>query len=160
MNQCRLDVNWTFRNRLKWNSNENTKYFIHKNALYFILICILGARMCTCMSVCVCVHVYLCAYEHIYIIYVYTNACVRMSLCMLFFKTSSWLSPLCYYSWLNILHFIFIIFIRLTCFIWCLSFLPLLCLQCTHDKSEMNSMKTYISIYMGMGAIQPMARLP
>ena len=117
MNLCRLDVNWTFRNRLKWNSNENTKYFIHKDALYFILICISGARMCTCMCVCMCPCVSLCIWAYIYIIHVYANACVRMSLCKLIFKTSSWLSPLCYYSWLDILHFLFIIFIRLTCFI-------------------------------------------
>ena len=30
--QCWFIVNWTFRNKLKWNFNQNTKLFIHKNA--------------------------------------------------------------------------------------------------------------------------------
>ena len=29
--KVRLIVNWTFRNKLQWNSNQNTKLFIHEN---------------------------------------------------------------------------------------------------------------------------------
>ena len=32
LNQCCLVVNWTLRNKPQWNSNGNTKRFIHKNA--------------------------------------------------------------------------------------------------------------------------------
>ena len=32
LNQFWLIVNWTLRNKLPWNSNQNTKVFIHKNA--------------------------------------------------------------------------------------------------------------------------------
>ena len=31
MNQCWLNVNWTLRNKRKWNSNQNTKLFIREN---------------------------------------------------------------------------------------------------------------------------------
>ena len=29
LNQCWLIINWTLRNKLQWNSNQNTKYFIN-----------------------------------------------------------------------------------------------------------------------------------
>ena len=32
LNQCWVNVNWTLRNKLKWNFNQNTNFFIHKNA--------------------------------------------------------------------------------------------------------------------------------
>ena len=32
LNRCWLNVNWAFRDKLKWNSNGNTKLFIHNNA--------------------------------------------------------------------------------------------------------------------------------
>ena len=32
LNQCWVFVNWTLRNKLQWNFNQNTKFFIHKNA--------------------------------------------------------------------------------------------------------------------------------
>ena len=32
LNQCRVDVNWTFRNKITWNLNRNAKLFVHKNA--------------------------------------------------------------------------------------------------------------------------------
>ena len=32
LNQCRVIVNWTLRNKLQWNFNQNTKPFIHENA--------------------------------------------------------------------------------------------------------------------------------
>ena len=32
MNQCSLIVNWSLRNKLRWNFNQNTKLFVHKNA--------------------------------------------------------------------------------------------------------------------------------
>ena len=32
LNQNWLIVNWTLRNKLQWNSNQNTKLFIHENA--------------------------------------------------------------------------------------------------------------------------------
>ena len=32
LNQCWLIVNWTLRNKLRWNSNQNTEVFIHENA--------------------------------------------------------------------------------------------------------------------------------
>ena len=32
LNQCWIIVNWTLRNKLQWNLNQNTKLFIHKNA--------------------------------------------------------------------------------------------------------------------------------
>ena len=32
LNQCLVIVNWTLRNKLKWNFIQNTKVFIHKNA--------------------------------------------------------------------------------------------------------------------------------
>ena len=32
LNQCRVIINWTFRNKVQWNFNQNTKLFIHKNA--------------------------------------------------------------------------------------------------------------------------------
>ena len=31
LNQCWLIVNWTLRNKLQWNSNQNTILFIHAN---------------------------------------------------------------------------------------------------------------------------------
>ena len=31
-NLCWVNVNWTFRNKLQWNLNQNTKLFIHENA--------------------------------------------------------------------------------------------------------------------------------
>ena len=31
LNQCWIIVNWTLRNKLLWNSYQNTKLFIHKN---------------------------------------------------------------------------------------------------------------------------------
>ena len=33
LNQCWVIVNWTIRNKLRWNLNRNTKLFIHENAL-------------------------------------------------------------------------------------------------------------------------------
>ena len=35
--QLILVVNWTFRNKLQWNSNGNTQHFIHKNAFENVL---------------------------------------------------------------------------------------------------------------------------
>ena len=32
LNQCSIIVNWTPRNKIKWNINQNTKIFIHENA--------------------------------------------------------------------------------------------------------------------------------
>ena len=32
LNQCHVIVSWNLRNKLQWNSNQNTKLFIHKNA--------------------------------------------------------------------------------------------------------------------------------
>ena len=32
LNQCFFIVNWTLRNTLQWNSNQDTKFFIHENA--------------------------------------------------------------------------------------------------------------------------------
>ena len=32
LNQCWNIVNWTLRNKLQWNSNQNTKLFVHENA--------------------------------------------------------------------------------------------------------------------------------
>ena len=32
LNQCWVIVNWTQRNKLQWNCNQNTKFFIHENA--------------------------------------------------------------------------------------------------------------------------------
>ena len=32
LNQCWDIVNWTHRNKLQWNFNQNTKFFIHENA--------------------------------------------------------------------------------------------------------------------------------
>ena len=32
LNQCWLIVNWTLRNKIQWNLNQNTKLFIHENA--------------------------------------------------------------------------------------------------------------------------------
>ena len=31
LNKCWVIVNWTLRNKLKWNFNQNTKLFIHEN---------------------------------------------------------------------------------------------------------------------------------
>ena len=31
-NQCWVLVDWTLRNKLQWNFNQNTKLFVHKNA--------------------------------------------------------------------------------------------------------------------------------
>ena len=32
LNQCWVIANWTLRNKLQWNFDQNTKLFIHKNA--------------------------------------------------------------------------------------------------------------------------------
>ena len=32
LNKCWVIVNWTLRNKLQWNLNQNTKLFIHQNA--------------------------------------------------------------------------------------------------------------------------------
>ena len=32
LNKWRFIVNWTLRNKLQWNFNQDTKFFIHKNA--------------------------------------------------------------------------------------------------------------------------------
>ena len=32
INQCWIIINWTLRNKLKWNFNQNKKIFIHENA--------------------------------------------------------------------------------------------------------------------------------
>ena len=37
LNQCLPIVNWTLRNKLKWNFNQNTNLFIHKNASEYIV---------------------------------------------------------------------------------------------------------------------------
>ena len=31
LNQCWVIVNWTLTNKLQWNFNQNTKFFIHEN---------------------------------------------------------------------------------------------------------------------------------
>ena len=41
-NQCWVFVNWTCRKQLQWNSNEDTKFFIHKNA-YRNIVCEMAA---------------------------------------------------------------------------------------------------------------------
>ena len=38
LNQCWLLVNWTLGSKLLWNSNQNTKLFIHKNT--FATVCL------------------------------------------------------------------------------------------------------------------------
>ena len=38
LNQCWLIVNWTPRNKLQWNFDQNTKFFIHESA-FENLIC-------------------------------------------------------------------------------------------------------------------------
>ena len=42
LNQRRVIVNWTFRNKLQWNFNQNTKFFIHENA-YENIVCEMAA---------------------------------------------------------------------------------------------------------------------
>ena len=37
LNQCWHIVNWTLRNKLQWNSNQNTKLFIHENAFQNVI---------------------------------------------------------------------------------------------------------------------------
>ena len=37
LNQCWDIVNWTFRNKLQWNINQNTKPVIHQNTLEYII---------------------------------------------------------------------------------------------------------------------------
>ena len=37
LNLCCVDVNWTLKNKLQWNYNQNTKLFIHENAFETIL---------------------------------------------------------------------------------------------------------------------------
>ena len=32
LNQCWIIINWTLRNKLQWNFNQNTKFCIHENA--------------------------------------------------------------------------------------------------------------------------------
>ena len=32
LDQCWVIFNWTFKNKLQWNFNQNTRLFIHKNA--------------------------------------------------------------------------------------------------------------------------------
>ena len=32
LNQCWIIVNWILRNKLQWNFNQNTNFFIHENA--------------------------------------------------------------------------------------------------------------------------------
>ena len=32
LNQCSVIVNWSLRNKIQWNFNQYTKFFIHKNA--------------------------------------------------------------------------------------------------------------------------------
>ena len=38
LNQCQLIVNWTLRNKLQWNSNQNTKLPIHENAFANVVL--------------------------------------------------------------------------------------------------------------------------
>ena len=42
LNQCRLIVNWTTRNKLQWNMNWNTKPFFHEKA-FEIVVCKMAA---------------------------------------------------------------------------------------------------------------------
>ena len=37
LNQCWVFVNWTLRNKLQWNFNQDTKLFIHENASEYIV---------------------------------------------------------------------------------------------------------------------------
>ena len=37
LNQCWIIVNWTFGNKIHWNSNQNTKLFIHEDASEYII---------------------------------------------------------------------------------------------------------------------------
>ena len=45
LNQCWVIVNWTLRNRLQWNFNQNTKLFIHENASENI-VCEMATILC------------------------------------------------------------------------------------------------------------------
>ena len=37
LNQCWLIVNWTIRNKLQWNSNQNKRNVIHENAFEYVV---------------------------------------------------------------------------------------------------------------------------
>ena len=43
--QCWVIVNWTLRNKVQWNLNQNTKVFIHENA-YENIVCEMAAILC------------------------------------------------------------------------------------------------------------------
>ena len=54
LNQCWAIINWTLRDKLQWNFNQNTKHFIHKNAsenIVFEMAAILsrGDELKTCL---------------------------------------------------------------------------------------------------------------
>ena len=44
LNQCWGFVNWTLRNKLQWNFNQDTKLFIHENA-YENIVCEMAALL-------------------------------------------------------------------------------------------------------------------
>ena len=45
LNQYWLIVNWTLRNKLKWNSNQNTIFFVHDNTFKNV-VCKMSAILC------------------------------------------------------------------------------------------------------------------
>ena len=108
-------------------------------------MCIQAVRMCTCTYACACVLVYVCAYEH-------TRACEHMYVHITMrdacWYISLWLWPICDFNWLDFVHLNIYHSIHLMYFIPVFIILPLLCLKCTNDKSEMTSIKTYIYIYV------------
>ena len=76
VNQCWFIVNWNLRNKLKWNSNRNSKVFIQENTfenvvwkmaailsrpqcvntVYGVCVCIVHWIVCFSSSYCVCLH--------------------------------------------------------------------------------------------------------
>ena len=58
LNQCRVIVNWTLRHNLQWNSNQNTRLFIHENVCEISPakwwpFCSVVVVVCVCVCVCV-----------------------------------------------------------------------------------------------------------
>ena len=49
LNRCWHIVNWTLRNKLQWNKNQNTKLFIHENVSE-IIVCEIAAILSRAIS--------------------------------------------------------------------------------------------------------------
>ena len=49
LNQCWVIVNWTLKNKLQWNFNQNSKRFTHENR-YKIIVCEMAAILSREMS--------------------------------------------------------------------------------------------------------------